>query len=141
MSTTADQPVDAPPEAVWAVVADPAWHERLDPRTRAVEAVGEPGAVGSGYVVVLRAFPLVRLRLTYRITAAQPGELLVAEVTRRGRWVAEQRAEILPAADGVVLRWTVATRVRPRTRARYAVVALRELRTWLAALAREASTL
>ena len=130
----------APAAAGWRGGAAPAGLASLDPRLRLKASVGEPAAVGSAYDMSARGPLEIRLTTHTTVTEAEPGVRIAHESTLRGRPVSKQRGDILPAGDGVVLRWTVEQWRPPRSRRAIERLVGRELEIWLEAVGREALT-
>lgn len=113
-------------------------HERLDARCRLESTSGGDGLVSSEYVVALSAGGHRTIRLRYVVVDAEPNVRLVAKVSRDGKDQGEQRAELSPIDGGTQLRWTVTFPAGRLARRLVVAVAGRQLRTWLAAVEREA---
>ncbi|MGZ6733356.1 MAG: SRPBCC family protein [Nocardioides sp.] len=135
-----ERAIPATAAAVWRVVADPAVLASLDPRLRLKASVGEPAAVGSAYDMSARGPLGIRLTTHTTVTEAEPGVRIAHESTVRGRPVSKQRGDILPAGDGVVLRWAIEQWPPPRSRRAIERLVGRELETWLEAVGRAALT-
>lgn len=138
VSVTQDQPIAAAPAAVWAVVSDPAMHERLDRRVRLERGSGVSGEVGSHYEVSIRSGVFTRVRLRYDVVEAQPQRRLAVCITRGGRPQAEQLAELIPRGDHTLLRWTAMVLTASWARRLVEATNPRQLKVWLAAVEREA---
>lgn len=137
-SVSEERSIAATPSAVWAVISDPARHERLDPRVRLVSRTGEDGQVGSGYVLTLRYWIVMRIRIRYVIVDADTESRLVAHMSRDDRRVIEQHADLVADPAGSRLRWTMVSPLGPFSRWVARRTAPRELTTWLDAVEREA---
>jgi hypothetical protein len=133
VTVTRDHRIAATPDAVWEVVADPAAVPRLDERCRVESTYGSWGSVPSGYVILVRGS-----RLRYLVTEATPGLRWVAVVERNGRQHGVQRAELVGADGGTLLRWTVEVAPGPLPRRLVERLVARELEQWLDAVEREA---
>lgn len=138
VSVTEERLIAASPAAVWSIVSDPAMHERLDPRCRLETASSEGDQVPSEYVLVVQAGALTKVRLRYFIVDAEPNVRWMAEVSRGGKAQGEQRAELSSSGEGTLLRWMVTLWTGRLTRRLTAASCERQLRTWLAAVEREA---
>lgn len=136
LEVTQERSIAAAPAAVWSVVSSPVMQERLDRRIRLLSSSGEDGAVSSEYVLRYRS-GLFTFRMRYVVVEAEPGVRLVAEVWRGEKKAAEQRAEIAPAGDGSLLRWTVVQWVGPRTRRFAETSCEKQLKVWLEAVERD----
>ena len=105
VSVTQERRIAATPAAVWYVIATPEMHEHLDPRCHLESTTGN-GDVGSEYVLDIHA-GRARARLRYVVVEAIPETRWAAEITLAGKDAGAQRAELLPEAEGTLLRWTV----------------------------------
>lgn len=141
VSLTEERTIAASPAAVWSVISDPVMHERLDPRCRLGSTSGTTGEVGSRYELTVRAGALTKVRLQYDVVEAEPEARWAAAVSRDGRPQGEQRAEMSPSEGGTLLRWTVTMMAGGLTCRLAAASGRQQLRTWLAAVEREASSL
>lgn len=138
ISVTAERAIGVPPEAMWALIADPEMHPRVDPRVRVLSASGEPGSVSSGYELEVRPGAGMRFRMQYVVVEAHVPLRLAADVTRGRKKLAEQRAEIFPHPGGSLLRWTVVMWPGLLTRRAAKASCERELAMWMASVEREA---
>ena len=99
---TAQVPVDAPPDQVWARLTDWTAHERWIPLTRVTILTADPGGVGARFVARTGIGPLAVDDVMEVIRWAPPaGELPGrCEVVKQGRVVlGGARFEVRPAGD------------------------------------------
>lgn len=136
VSTTFERRIAATPEAVWEVMSDPAWQERLESRFRLESTTGESGTVGSSYDGVVR-----RRRFRTVVIVAEPWVRFGVEAWVRSARVGEQHGELLRDGTDIVLRWTVVARTPRLLRGVVAASARREVPRWLDNVAREAEAL
>lgn len=130
--------IDADPQVVWSVIAEPAMQERIDPRCRVEFVSGGAGEMSSEYVLAFRSGSLGVTRLRYVVVDAEPGVRWVAAVERGGKAHGEQRAELSTSPNGTLLRWTVTMWAGALNRPLFTATCRRALPKWLAALEREA---
>jgi carbon monoxide dehydrogenase subunit G len=121
---TRSRSVRAAPEAVWALVADPAALPRWWPLTERVEGVGP-----DGWTAVLRSARGRPVRADWRLDGEEPGRRRAwaqqVEGTPFAKVLAERRVEavVAPAGDGT--RVTLTLRQRGRRWARLGAFMLR----------------
>jgi uncharacterized protein YndB with AHSA1/START domain len=116
--------VRAAPEAVWALVADPAALPRWWPLTERVEGVRD-----DAWTVVLRSARGRPVRADWRLEAEEPGRRRVwaqqIDGTPFAKVLAERRVEALVAPAGDETRVTLALHQRGRRWARLGAFMLR----------------
>lgn len=105
----------APPDVVWARLADPYIAARFQTTGRVTSANGTPGTVGFGYVL---ASVRGGRRDTVRVVEARAPWLLREQVSSdlfarlapgEVTHPSEQRTTLTPDGDGTLLRWELAT--------------------------------
>lgn len=131
--------IDASADAVWTVLTDPAFVERLEPRARLISSEGAPGKPGARTRVRLLGVVMDQV-----VVEAVVGEQLIfaGQSASDGRQTAEQRADLRQDGGSVVLTWTV-TQGRAPAVVRWlsATMCRFALRKWLARVRHESTSL
>jgi uncharacterized protein YndB with AHSA1/START domain len=102
---TWDRHIEATPEAVWSVIADPHAMVAMQRHTRVISTEGEPGEVGSRYRAVSRFTPGTMEAV---VAEAVVGRRLVVQqiFPPTGVVICIETADLRREGEGTLLTWT-----------------------------------
>ena len=105
----------APPDVVWARVADPYISARFQTRGLVTESAGTPGTVGFTYVLSSRrggrrdTVHVAESEAPWMLREVVSSDLLARSAPGEVTHPSEQRTTLAPDGDGTLVRWELST--------------------------------